>query len=128
MNKGILIIFLGIVLCTSVFLGEGFAFDSTDPSGQMGSSGDSDDTIESGDSSTGDEGGTKKLEGTIAFDPQQYDNMHDKGLGQNRSLIVQEFSDKREQGLNTHIGTFYSFMYHIPMTNLYNTEPIVSSN
>ncbi len=133
MNKGILIIFLGIVLCSFLLAGNGFAFDSTDPTSQMtstGSSEDGDDTIESGDSKTAEERereeGVLPMErkGTIVFDPQQYDNMNEKGIGQNQSVVVSGFTDNREAGLDTHIGTLYQLMYHFPVTKLHNTEPI----
>ena len=136
MNKAMMIIFLGIVLCAFPFQGDGFAIDSTDPSDQMaptGSSEDEDNTIESGDSKTDEDRAMEKMlirvkrEGTIAFDPKQYDTMSDKEIGQNQSVVISEFSDNRETGLDTHIGILYQLIMRYPVTKLYNTEPINSA-
>ena len=133
MNKGILIIFFGIVLCIFLFPREGFAFDSTDPSGQMGSSGSSgvsDDTIESGDSKTSEEREKEANEkrmtkmGLISFNPQKHDRMHDNKIGRNQSIYIFRFKDNREPGLDTHIGSLYGMVYHDTRTKLKNSEPV----
>lgn len=79
-----MIILFGIAFCTFLFSVEGLADDPTNSNDQRGftrSSEDEDDTIESSYSKN-------EINGTIAFDPQQYDNMNDKRIGQNQSVIV----------------------------------------
>jgi len=133
MNKGILIILLGIVLCAFPFLGDGFADDPADSTEQMGGTGSSeedDNTIESGDSKTSEEKDKEAVEkrmttmGLISFNPQEHDRMHDNKIGRNQPVYIFQFKDNREAGLDTHIGSLYGMVYHDTRTKLKNSEPV----
>lgn len=61
----------------------------------------------------------------VTFNPLSYDKTHDNRIGQNQSIIVSQFTDKREgfDPQSTHIGTLYGMVYHQPMIEIHSKSP-----
>ncbi len=62
----------------------------------------------------------------VGFNPFSYPGMYSLELGQNQTVAVLDFPDKREdskQG-NTHIGTIYGAVYHNPLYEINSAQPV----
>lgn len=62
----------------------------------------------------------------VNFNPFSYEGLHDSELGQNETVAILAFPDKRQSaGKNdTHIGTIYGMIYHNPLFEVYSSESV----
>jgi len=62
----------------------------------------------------------------VKFNPFSYEDLHDSELGQNETIAILAFPDKRQSaGENdTHIGTIYGMVYHNPLFEVHSSESV----
>lgn len=62
----------------------------------------------------------------VGFNPFSYRGMHSTELGQNQTVAILNFPDRREgsEKGDTHIGTIYGAVYHNPLIEIHSAQPV----
>ncbi len=70
--------------------------------------------------------GQKGVGHHVGFNPFSYAGMHSTELGQNQTVAILNFPDRRESSEkgNTHIGTIYGVVYHNPLVEIHSVQPV----
>lgn len=62
----------------------------------------------------------------VGFNPFSYGSMHSTELGQDQTVAILNFPDRREgsEKGDTHIGTIYGAVYHNPLIEIHSSQPV----